>query len=115
MQYTPSYLAPSRLHLLEFTVLGTLFQTLYHPIPSPTLLTVILQLVLYGNRWLLKFIVDTKLLVLVLPRNVPSHRVVPRERPRAVRTVHPDALVPLPDVRSQVRLVAVQPLTEWTL
>lgn len=82
--------------------------------PSSSL-AVILQLVLYGDRRWLEFVVDAKLFMFVLPGDVSPHRVVPRERPRAVRTVHPDALVPLPDVRSQVRLVAVQSLAERTL
>ena len=51
----------------------------------------------------------------VLPRDVPSDGVVPRERPRAERTRHPDALVTLPYVGAQVRLVAVQSLAERTL
>ena len=44
--------------------------------------------------------------------NPPAHCVVPGEGARAVRAGHPDALVPLPDVRAQVRLVAVGPLAE---
>lgn len=46
----------------------------------------------------------------VLARDVAAHGVVARERARAVRARHADALVPLPDVRAQVRLVPVQPL-----
>ena len=42
----------------------------------------------------------------------PAHCVVPGERPRAVGAGYPDALVALPDVRAQVRLVAVRPLAE---
>ena len=42
----------------------------------------------------------------------PSHCVVPGERPGAVGAGDPDPLVPLPDVRAQVRLVAVGPLAE---
>lgn len=49
-------------------------------------------------------------LVAVLARDVAAHGVVARERARAVRARHADALVPLPDVRAQVRLVPVQPL-----
>lgn len=49
-------------------------------------------------------------LVAVLARNVAAHRVVAREGARAMRARHADALVPLPDVRAQVRLVPVQPL-----
>lgn len=44
---------------------------------------------------------------LVLSRDVPSDGVIPGERSRAVRTRHPDALVTLPYVSAQVRLVAV--------
>lgn len=44
----------------------------------------------------------------VLARDVPSHGVVPRERPLAERAWHPDPLVALPYVGAQVRLVAVQ-------
>lgn len=52
---------------------------------------------------------------LVLPRDVPSDRVVPREGPRTKRTRHPDTLVTLPYMGAQVRLVAVQSLAERTL
>lgn len=55
------------------------------------------------------------LLVFVLPRDVPSDRVVPGEGARAMRTVHPDALVALPYVGAQVRLVAVQSFAVGTL
>ena len=51
----------------------------------------------------------------VLPCNVPSDRVVPRERPLAERARHSDPLVTLPYVGSQVRLVAVQLLAVRTL
>lgn len=51
----------------------------------------------------------------VLPCNVPSDRVVPGERARAMRTVHPDALVTLSYVGPQVRLVAVQSVAVGTL
>lgn len=46
-------------------------------------------------------------LVLVLPRDVPSHGVVPRERSRTERTRHSDTLMTLPDMGTQIRLVAV--------
>lgn len=46
----------------------------------------------------------------VLPRDVPSDRVVPGERPRAEGTVHPDALMTLPYVGAQIRLIAVESL-----
>ena len=51
----------------------------------------------------------------VLPCDVPSDRVVPRERPRAERARHSDPLVTLPYVGAQVRLVAVQLLAERAL
>lgn len=54
-------------------------------------------------------------LVPVFARNVPAHRVVAREGAVAEGAGHPDALVPLADVRPQVRLVAVGPLAEGTL
>lgn len=54
-------------------------------------------------------------LVLVLAGDVSSHRVVPGEGPRAKRTRNPDTLVTLPDMRSQIRLVAIQSVAEWTL
>lgn len=54
-------------------------------------------------------------LLLVLPRDVPSDRVVSGERPRAERTRHPDTLVTLAYVGAQIRLVAVQSLAEGTL
>lgn len=54
-------------------------------------------------------------LVAVLARDVAAHGVVAREGARAVRARHADALVPLPDVRAQVRLVSVQSLAVWTL
>lgn len=41
---------------------------------------------------------DIVRLVLVLPRDVPSDRIVPRERSRTIRTWHPNALVALPYV-----------------
>lgn len=43
----------------------------------------------------------------MLSRDMPSDGVVPGERSRAIRTRHPDALVTLPYVSAQVRLVAV--------
>lgn len=43
----------------------------------------------------------------VLPRDVPSDGVIPGERPRAERTRHSDALVTLPYVSAQIRLVAI--------
>lgn len=52
--------------------------------------------------------------VAVLARDMPAHGVIARERARAVRARHADALVPLPDVRAQVRLVPVKSLTIWT-
>jgi len=51
----------------------------------------------------------------MLPRDVPPNSVIPGECPRAVRTRHPDALVTLPYVSAQIRLVAVQSLTVGTL
>ena len=50
----------------------------------------------------------------MLPGNVPTDRVVAREGPVAEGTGDPDTLVPLPDVRPQVRLVSVGPLAERT-
>lgn len=47
-------------------------------------------------------------LLLVLACDVPSHRIVARERALAERTWHTNALMPLPDVRAQIRLVAVE-------
>ena len=44
--------------------------------------------------------------------NLPADSVVPGERPGAVWAGDADALVALPDVRAQVRLVAVRPLAE---
>lgn len=49
-------------------------------------------------------------LVAVLARDVAAHGVVAGEGARAVRARHADALVPLPDVRAQVRLVPVKSL-----
>lgn len=54
-------------------------------------------------------------LILVFPRDVSSDRVVPGERPRTVRTRHPDTLVTLPYVSAQIRLVTVQSFAERTL
>lgn len=54
-------------------------------------------------------------LVAVLARDVAPHGVVAREGARAVRARHADALVPLPDVGAQVRLVSVESLAVWTL
>lgn len=54
-------------------------------------------------------------LVTVLARNVSAHCVVAREGARAVRARNADALVPLPDVRTEICLVSVQPLAVWTL
>lgn len=54
-------------------------------------------------------------LVAVLARDVAAHGVVARERAAAVRARHPDTLVPLPDVRAEVRLVSIQPFAVWTL
>lgn len=51
----------------------------------------------------------------VLAGDVAADRVVPREGSVAVRTRHPDPLVPLPDVGPQVGLVPVGPLAERTL
>lgn len=51
----------------------------------------------------------------VLARDVPSHRVVPRERPLTERARHPDALMALPYVGAQICLVAVQFLAVRTL
>jgi hypothetical protein len=53
-------------------------------------------------------------LVAMLTRNVPPHSVVASERARAVRARHSDALMSLPDVSSQVGLVAVKSLAVWT-
>jgi len=53
--------------------------------------------------------------LLMLPGNVTSHRVVPREGPLAEGTRHSDALMTLPDVGTQVRLVAVQSIAVQTL
>lgn len=46
--------------------------------------------------------------MLVLACDVPPHGVVARKRARAERTRDADALVPLPDVSAQIRLVAVE-------
>jgi hypothetical protein len=51
-------------------------------------------------------------LVAVLAGNMAAHGVVARERAVAEGAGHADALVALPDVRAQVRLVAVGPLAE---
>ena len=53
-------------------------------------------------------------LVPVLPGNVPADSIVAREGSMTEGTGYPDALVPLPDVRPQVRLVSVGPLAERT-
>jgi len=52
--------------------------------------------------------------VAVLARNMAAHGVVAREGAVAEGAGHADALVALPDVRAQVRLVAVGPLAERT-
>jgi hypothetical protein len=52
---------------------------------------------------------------LMLAGDVPAYGVVPCEGTRAERAGHADALVPLTDVRSQVRLVTVKPLAERAL
>ena len=49
----------------------------------------------------------------VLPGDVAPHRVVPSEGPVAIGTGHADALVPLSDVGTQVRLVTVGSLAKW--
>ena len=51
-------------------------------------------------------------LVPVLPRDVPSHRVVPGERAVAERAGHPDSLVSLSDVSSKVCFVTIGSLAE---
>lgn len=53
-------------------------------------------------------------LMAVLAGDVTPHGVVARERTRAMRTRHPDALVPLPNMSSQIRLVSVKSLAIWT-
>lgn len=53
-------------------------------------------------------------LMAMFTRDVTPHRVVARECARAVRTRHPDALMPLSDVSSQVRLISVESLAIWT-
>lgn len=52
---------------------------------------------------------------LMLTRYMPPHRVVTGEGARAERTRHPDTLVPLPDMRAQIRLVTIQTFAERTL
>lgn len=52
-------------------------------------------------------------LMAMLARNVAAHGVVARERARAVRARHAYALVPLPDVGAQIRLVSVKSLAIW--
>lgn len=52
-------------------------------------------------------------LMAMLARNVAAHGVVAREGARAVRARHADALVPLPDVGAQIRLVSVKSLAIW--
>lgn len=54
-------------------------------------------------------------LLLVLACNVPPHRVVARKGAFTERTRHTNALMPLPDVSTQVRLVAVQTIAVETL
>lgn len=54
-------------------------------------------------------------LVPVLPGDVPAHRVVPSEGPRAVRAWDPDSLMPLTNVCAQICLVTVKPFAVWTL
>lgn len=51
----------------------------------------------------------------MLACNVPPHRVVARECPLAEGAWHPDALMSLPDVRTQIRLVAVEAIAVETL
>lgn len=46
---------------------------------------------------------------------MPSHRVVAREGALTERTRHTNALMPLPDVSTQVRLIAVQTIAVETL
>lgn len=53
-------------------------------------------------------------LMAMLARNVAPHGVVARESTRAVRAGHSDALMPLPDVGAQIRLVSVESLAVWT-
>jgi hypothetical protein len=48
----------------------------------------------------------------VFSLHVPPDRVVPGEGSRAVGAGDPDALVPLPDVGPQVRLISVRALAE---
>ena len=48
----------------------------------------------------------------VLPGDVAPHRVVPGEAPVTVGARHADPLVPLSDVGTQVRLVAVSSLAK---
>ena len=54
-------------------------------------------------------------LLLVLPGDVPSDRVVAGERSTAVRAWHAYSLMPLAYVRPQVRLVAVLPVAQRAL
>ena len=49
----------------------------------------------------------------VLPGDVAPHRVVPGEGPVAIGAGHADALMPLADVGTQVRLVSVGSLAKW--
>lgn len=49
-------------------------------------------------------------LMAMFARNVAPHGIVACERARAVRARHADALVPLPDVSAQVRLVSIKSL-----
>lgn len=54
-------------------------------------------------------------LLLMLACNVPSHRVVARECALTEGTWNTDALMPLPDVCAQIRLVAVEAIAIQTL
>lgn len=52
-------------------------------------------------------------LMAMLACNVAPHGVVACEGTRAVGARHSDALVPLPDVGAQIRLVSVKSLAIW--
>lgn len=80
---------------------------------SLCLLTVTLQLT--HLVLLALYAVDVVLFKLVLSGDVSSHRVVSREGSRAVGTGNADTLMALPDVSSQVCLVAIESFAEWTL
>lgn len=53
-------------------------------------------------------------LVAMLTRNVATYCVVACERAGAMRARHANSLMPLPNVRAQVRLVSVKSLAVWT-